>query len=54
MIALKSQIPMGQKFALAGIFSLDLIITVFSIIRFVLNSPTVGWPVQVGSKHGLP
>lgn len=42
MIALKSQIPMTQKFTLAGIFSLGLVITVFSIIRFVLNSPSRG------------
>ena len=38
MIALKSQIPQGQKLALAGIFSMSLIITIFSIIRFTLNS----------------
>ena len=41
-IALRSQIPPKQKLALVGIFSLGLIITVFSIIRFILNSPTRG------------
>ena len=39
-IALKSQIPRGQKLALAGIFSLSLLITIFSIIRFIFNSPS--------------
>lgn len=41
-IALKSQIPSGQKLVLAGVFSLSLIITIFSIIRFSLNSPNRG------------
>ena len=42
MIALKSQIPQGQKLVLAGIFSMSLLITIFSIIRFTLNSPGHG------------
>ena len=41
-IALRSQTPLRQKLALAGIFSLSLIITIFSIIRFTLNSPDRG------------
>ena len=41
-IASRSQIPPRQKLALAGIFSLGLIITIFSIIRFTLNSPDRG------------
>ena len=41
-IALKSQIPQRQKFPLVGIFSLSLIVTVFSIVRFALNSPSYG------------
>ena len=41
-IALRSQIAPGQKLALVGIFSLSLIVTVFSIIRFILNSPSRG------------
>lgn len=42
LMILKSQIPVGQKFALAGIFSLSLINTVISIIRFALNTPSRG------------
>ena len=38
-LALRSQIPRKQKLALAGVFSLTLIITIFSIIRFVMVSP---------------
>ena len=41
-IALRSQIPPRQKLALVGIFSLSLIVTVFTIIRFVLNAPSRG------------
>lgn len=41
-VALRSQIPPRQKLALVGIFSLSLIVTVFSIIRFILNSPSRG------------
>ena len=41
-IAIRSQIPPRQKLALVGIFSLSLIVTVFSIIRFVLNAPSRG------------
>lgn len=39
-IALKSQVSTKQKLALAGVFSLSLIITVFSTVRFALNRPT--------------
>ncbi len=42
LISVRSQIPPRQKLALAGIFSLGLIITIFSIIRFALNSPDRG------------
>ena len=42
IIALRSQIPQRQKFALVGIFSLTLVVTLFSIIRFTLNSPARG------------
>ena len=42
LIALRSQIPVGQKLALAGVFSLNLIITIFSIIRFTLITPNRG------------
>lgn len=38
-LALKSRTPARQKLALAGIFSLSLIVTIFSIIRFSLNAP---------------
>ena len=41
-IALKSRVPTGQKLMLVGIFSLSLIITIFSIVRFALNSPSRG------------
>ncbi|KAL2050101.1 hypothetical protein ABVK25_009604 [Lepraria finkii] len=41
-LAWKSQIPTRQKLALMGIFSLSLIITIFSIVRFILNSPQLG------------
>ena len=41
-LALKAQIPPRQKLALAGVFSLSLIVTVFSIIRFTLTSPARG------------
>ena len=40
IIALRSQIPQRQKLALVGVFSLSLIATLFSIVRFALNSPT--------------
>ncbi|MCJ1461164.1 hypothetical protein MMC28_011546 [Mycoblastus sanguinarius] len=41
-IAMKSRVPTKQKLFLVGIFSLSLIITIFSIIRFALNAPTRG------------
>ena len=41
-LALKAQIPARQKLALAEVFSLSLIVTVFSIIRFALTSPARG------------
>ena len=41
-LALKVQIPARQKLALAGVFSLGLIVTVFSVIRFALTSPARG------------
>ena len=41
-LALKAQIPTRQKLALAGVFSLGLIVTIFSIIRFALTSPARG------------
>ena len=42
MIAMKSQVPMKQKLILITFFSLSLIITIFSIVRFALNSPSRG------------
>lgn len=41
-LALKVQIPARQKLALVGVFSLTLIITIISIIRFALTSPARG------------
>ena len=41
-IALRSQLPQRQKLVLVGVFSLSLIATLFSIIRFALNSPARG------------
>ena len=41
-LPLKSQIPARQKLALAVEFSLSLIVTIFSIIRFALTSPARG------------
>ena len=41
-LALKSRVPLKQKLALAGIFSLSLIVTIFSIVRFVLCRGTAG------------
>ena len=38
-LALKSQTPPRQKLALAGILSLSLIVSIFSIVRFCLNIP---------------
>ena len=38
-LALSSRTPARQKLALAGIFSLSLIVTIFSIICFSLNAP---------------
>ena len=38
-LALKSPTPARQKLALVGVFSLSLIVTIFSIIRFSLNAP---------------
>ncbi|KAL8784409.1 MAG: hypothetical protein Q9195_009054 [Heterodermia aff. obscurata] len=41
-LALKSQVPTKQKIGLAGVFSLTLIITIMSIVRFSLNGPGSG------------
>ena len=41
-IALKSQVPTKQKIILSSVFSLSLIITVISIVRFALCSPSRG------------
>ena len=41
-MALKIQVPTKQKIGLAGVFSLTFIITILSIVRFALNSPSSG------------
>ena len=40
-LALRSQLPLRQKLALTGVFSLSLLITIIAIIRFSLNRGVV-------------
>ncbi len=39
ILAISSQIPLKQKRALCGVFSMTLIVTLFAIVRFSLNNP---------------
>ncbi|KAL9034923.1 MAG: hypothetical protein Q9214_006824 [Letrouitia sp. 1 TL-2023] len=38
-LAFKSSIPTKQKFTLAVVFSMTLVITIFSIVRYAVNNP---------------
>ncbi|KAI4161994.1 MAG: hypothetical protein LQ342_004442 [Letrouitia transgressa] len=39
-LALKSSIPTKQKLTLAVVFSMTLVITIFSIVRYAVNNPS--------------